>query len=112
MHRTKHHRIKLLITLVLFTVAVAAVWMSTQADARGLMGPGASSVQSSARPGAQIASGEPDAGQGYTAPPPPPPQLKQSRWLPGNGDSRASTIIDWFRWAGRIWATLYLRAAH
>jgi hypothetical protein len=97
------NRIKLLITLVLFTVVMAATWTATQADARGLS-PGASASLSVAKPGATVASGDPDAGQGYQAP---GQLLKRIQRVPGG-----LTAADWVLWAGRIWATLYLRAAH
>jgi hypothetical protein len=101
-------RIKLLIALVLFTVALAAVWTSSQADARGLPSLGASSSLSAAKPGATVASGDPDIGQGCV---PRPPSLKQSRQLPGGGNANGWTFGGWVRWIGRIWTTLYLRAA-
>lgn len=97
------HRIKLLVTLVLFTVVLAAAWTATKADARGLS-PGASTAFSIAKPGATVTSGDPDAGQGYQ---PPGQTLKRIQRVPGGG-----TTADWVRWAGRIWVTLYLRAAH
>ena len=102
------HRIKLLITLVLFTVAVTAAWTSSQADAQGLLGPGASSILSATRPGATPASGDPDLGQGVV---PRPPSLKHLRQLAGFGNPRGHTLIEWARWTSRIWATLYVRAA-
>lgn len=99
-----NHRIKLLITLVLFMVAVAATWTSTQADARALKG--ASSTLSVARPSVTPTSGDPDIGQGAT--PPPAPSLK--RLLPESGASaKQGSLNEWVRWAGRIWATLYPR---
>jgi hypothetical protein len=102
------HRIKLLITLVLFTVALAAVWTSSQAGARGLSGPGASSVLSANSPGATPAAGDPDIGQGIA---PPPPTMKHMRRHPGSGTAKGQTLSEWVRWTGRIWVTLYLRAA-
>lgn len=106
-----HHRIKLLITLVLFTVALAAVWTSSQADARGLSGPGASSVLGTTRPGATPAAGDPDIGQGGQGIVPPHPSLKQLRQPAGIGTAKGQTLIAWVRWTSRIWATLYLSAA-
>lgn len=110
MQRVICHRIKLLITLVLFTVALAAVWTTNQADARGLSGPGASSVLGVSKPGATTAAGDPDAGAGVS--PPPPPTVKQNRLLPGRGNAGWMALTEWIRWAGRIWATIYLRAAN
>ena len=101
------NRIKLLVTLVLFTLAVTSIWMTSRADARGLPSPGASKFLSATRPDAAPASGDPDAGSGVA--PPPPPGMKQLRQLPGSG--MAPALSDWVQWAGRIWATLYLRAA-
>ena len=103
------HRIKLLITLVLFVLAATSAWMTSQAEARGPSGPGASSHQIAMRPGAGIAAGDPDAGQGVA--PPPPPSMKQLRGLPGSGDSLRPWRVDWIQWTGRIWATLNLRTA-
>lgn len=100
------HHIKLLVTLVLFVLAATSVWMTSQADARGLDSPGASSHLSAMRPGASLAAGDPDAGQGVA--PPPPPSLKQRHGM-GSGDSGRTVLVDWVRWTGRIWATLNLR---
>jgi len=105
----KRIRIKLLITLVLFTLAVASAWTTSPADARGAVSPGASNHLSATKPGAVLASGDPDAGQGIV--PPPPPSLKQARRLRGQGIVRGPAFIEWVQWTGRIWATLYLRAA-
>jgi hypothetical protein len=102
------HRIKLLITLVLFTVAMAAVWTSSQAAARGLSGPGGSSGIGWTRPDATPASGDPDIGQGIT---PPPPGMKNVRLHPGEGIAKGRTFGEWVLWTGRIWASLYMRAA-
>jgi hypothetical protein len=102
------HRIKLLIALVLFTVALAAVWTSSQADARGLTSLGASSGLIATKPGATVASGDPDIGQGYV---PHPPAQKQLHRLPWGGTAIGRTSDGWVQWIGRIWATLYLRAA-
>jgi len=101
------HRIKLLITLVLFMVAVAATWTSSQVDARELSGSGTSGYLSVARPGATLASGDPDIGQGVA---PPSPSLKQlNQPVVGEGSAKSRPLSEWVRWAGRIWATLYLR---
>ena len=108
MQRVNRNRIKLLVTLVLFTLAVTSAWPSSQADARGLKSPSASSHFVTTRPGASLASGDPDAGQNCT--PPPPPTTKQQSWLPVGWEARGTTLIDWARWTGRIWATLNLRA--
>ncbi len=105
------HRIKLLITLVLFTLAVASAWVTSPADARGAWGPGASNHLSATKPGATLASGDPDAGQGVS-PPPPSLKLKQCVPVPGRGVAGSPAFIDWVRWTGRIWATLYQRAAN
>jgi hypothetical protein len=106
--RTNRIRIKLLVTLVLFILAATSVWMTSQADARGHYGPGASSHISATRPGAGLAAGDPDAGQGVA--PPPPPSLKQMG-LRGDVESGRGVLVDWVQWTGRIWATLYLKAA-
>lgn len=100
------HRIKLLITLVLFMVTLAAVW-SSQADARGLKGRDASSHLSITRPGTTPVAGDPDIGQGGIAPP--PPSLKRLQHV-GEGSAKSESLNEWVRWAGRIWATLYPRA--
>jgi hypothetical protein len=100
------HRIELLIALVLFTVVSAAVWTSSQADARGFVGPGASSHLSATRPGASPTSGDPDIGQGLTPQPPKAPNKSS-----GGGNANGHGFGGWSHWAGRIWATLYMRAA-
>ena len=108
MQRKNRHRIKLLVTLVLFILAATSTWMTSQADARGHQGPGASYHLSATRPGAGILAGEPDAGSGIV--PPPPPTMKQlSHQRMESGSSRGS-LAPWFQWTGRIWATLYLKA--
>jgi hypothetical protein len=102
------NRIKLLVTLVLFILAGTSTWMASQADARGPQGPGASSHLSATRPGAGLAAGEPDGGSGGITPPPPPTlkQMRQQR----EGGGGSGDVATWFRWTGRIWATLYLKA--
>ena len=102
-------RIKLLVTLVLFILAATSTWMTSQADARGQQAPGASSHFSVTRPGAGIAAGEPDAGSGIA--PPPPPTMKQLRQQRTDGGGSRGDLAGWFRWTGRIWATLYLKAS-
>ena len=102
------NRIKLLVTLVLFMLAANA-WMPSQADARGLSSLGASSHLIATRPGVGLASGDPDAGQG--ALPPPPPAMKQLRHPLGGGVVSGPALGEWVQWTGRIWATLFLRAA-
>lgn len=109
MQRTNRSRIKLLVTLVLFILAATSAWMTSQADARGLSGPGASSHVSASRPSVDLASGDPDDDQGVA--PPPPPTTKDLRGTAASGGSAPRGIVDWVRWTGRIWATLYLRAA-
>ena len=101
------HRIKLLITLVLFMVTVAAVWPSSQAEARGSKAPGASDLSSATRPYVAPLAGDPDIGQGGIAPP--PPSLKHLKDV-GDGNGKSESLNEWVRWAGRIWATLYLGA--
>ena len=110
MQRTNRSRIKLLVTLVLFILAASSAWMTSQADARGHSGPGASSHLSATRPGADLAAGDPDAPDGGVAPPP-PPSMKRMGQLRGSGDSGRDGLMAWVRWTGRIWATLYLKAA-
>ncbi|MGH7730717.1 MAG: hypothetical protein ACRENJ_05630 [Candidatus Eiseniibacteriota bacterium] len=100
------NRIKLLVTLVLFILAATGAGMLSQADARGHSGPGASSHLNATRPGADLAAGEPDAGSGVA--PPPPPTMKQ---LCASADRGRGGLVEWARWTGRIWATLYLKAA-
>jgi len=107
--RKDPNRIKLLVTLVLFMLAVTSAWWTSQADARGLSSPGASSHLSATRPGAGLASGDPDAGQGVA--PPPPPTMKQLRSLQGGPKAGGTPLLDWVRWTGRIWATLNMRTA-
>ena len=107
MQRTNRHRIKLLVTLVLFMLAVTGTWLTSQADARGLSSPGASSHLSATRPGAGLACGDPDTGQNVS--PPPPPTTKQVRTLPGGVKAESTSLLEWIRWTGRIWATLNLR---
>jgi hypothetical protein len=106
--RTNRSRIKLLVTLVLFILAATSAWMTSQADARGHSGPGASSHLSATRPGADLAAGDPDAGSGVA--PPPPPSLKQMRQTCASEDSGRGGLVGWVQWTGRIWATLYLKA--
>ncbi len=100
-------RIKLLITLGLFVVTVAAVWPSSQADARGLHARGGSSQLSATRPSVAPLTGDPDIGQGGIAAP--PPSLKHLHGV-GDGNQKSESLNEWVLWAGRIWATLYLRA--
>ena len=110
MQRTKRHRNKLLITLVLLTLALAGAWVTSPADARGLASPGVSNNAGATKPGATIASGDPDAGQGVV-PPPPEVKLKRVRPLPGR-ETAGGPVFDWVLWTSRVWATLYLRAAN
>jgi hypothetical protein len=106
--RTNRNRIKLLVTLVLFTLAVASSWCAPHADARGLSSPGTSAVSITARPGAGLACGDPDGSQtGVT--PPPPPTTKQAKWLPSGPKAGAASLNVWVQWTSRIWATLGLR---
>jgi hypothetical protein len=102
------NRIKLLVTLVLFILAATSAWMTSQADARGLTGPGASSHLSASRPGVDLAAGDPDDDQGIA--PQPPPNTKSIRGMAVGGSREPRAFVEWIRWTGRIWATLYLRA--
>src|SRR5215470_311916 len=102
--RTNRNRIKLLVTLVLFTLAVTSTWWTSHADARGLSGSGASNVASATRPGAGLACGDPDGSQNGAAPPP-PPTTKQAKWLPSGPKSGVTLLTVWIQWTGRIWAT-------
>ena len=105
---SKHRlRIALLITLVLCTVVLSAGWASSQAEARGLLSPGASSILSPDKPDASVTSGEPDLGGGVT---PPPPSVKKAKQCAGSGSAGGRSFIGWARWTSRIWATLYPRA--
>ena len=100
--RMKPHRIKLLITLVLFSLVVAGTWATSPADVRDVT-----------KPGAAITSGDPDAGTGAAPPPPPPPEIKLKRLRPSPGaEAGRPACFDWVRWASRIWATLHPRAAN
>ena len=108
MQRKKSHRNKLLITLVLFMVALSAVWTTTQADARGLVAQPLSNGLSPSDPGAIIASGDPDIGQGNA---PANPTTKVLKMLRVGGVGGGHPFGDWVRWAGRIWATLFQRVA-
>lgn len=109
MQRTKRDRIKLLITLVLFSLVVASAWVTSPAAAGGALGPAAPREVGATKPGATIASGEPDAGQG-TLPPPPTVKLKALRQIPGREGAYLGPF-EWVRWTSRIWATLNPRAA-
>ena len=109
MQRTKRHRNRLLITLVLFTLVAASAWVTSPADARGALGSGASSHLGVTRPGATITSGDPDAGQG-SSPTPPAVKVKQCRPLPGR--EAAPAFFDWVRWTSSIRATFWPRAAN
>ena len=108
MQGMNRNRTKLLVTLVLFTLAVASTWWAPQADARGLSSSGTSGVSIAARPGAGLACGDPDGSQ---VSPPPPPTAKQSKWLPSGPKAGGMPLNGWVQWTGRIWATLGLRAA-
>ena len=103
------NRIKLPVTLVLFALAVTSAWLASRADARGLSSPGASSHWVATRPGAGIASGDPDAGQGVA--PAPPPAVKALHDTRVGGGRSSSDWSRWMLWTSRIWATLFQRAA-
>ena len=107
MQSKKRHRNKLLITLVLFTVAMGVVWTPSHADARGLNAQRLSSALSVSKPGPIITSGDPDIGQGST-PSNPDVKLLHLLLLGGGG---GQPFDDWVRRAGRIWATLFQRGA-
>jgi hypothetical protein len=102
----KRHRNKLLIALVLFTVALGVVWTPSHADARGLNAQRSLVALSVSKPGPIIASGDPDIGQGNS---PSNPNVKLLQLLRGGGGGQC--LGDWVRWAGRIWATLFQRGA-
>lgn len=108
MQRTNRNRTKLLVTLVLFTLAVTSFWPASHADARGLSSPGAQSVSVATRPGAGLACGDPDGSQGGAAPPP-TPNTKSAKWLPVGQKVVGTPLSVWIQWTGRIWATLGLR---
>lgn len=110
MQGTNRKRIKLLITLVLFTMAVASTWWTSHADARGLSSSGTSGVSIATRPGASLACGDPDGSQSGVSPPP-PPTAKQAKWLLSGPKAGGMPLNGWVQWTGRIWATLGLRAA-
>jgi hypothetical protein len=107
--RNQHHRIELLITLVLCTAVMAAVWTPTDSAARGLMRPGAATELNVDKPHDAIITGEPDLGG--TATPPPPPSLKNRERLTGRDDGLNAAFVRWVHWTRTIWATLYLRLA-
>jgi hypothetical protein len=96
----KPHRIRLLITLVLFAGTLITAWTATHAEAAGI----SKSVSSSAKSGGIIFSGDPDSGGGYA---PPPASNKGLRKVPVGGQPTS----DWIRWASWFWATLLTRAA-
>jgi len=102
-------RIKLLVTLVLFMLAVTSAWSTSQANARGLSSSGASNHLVATPPGAGLASGDPDSGQGVA--PLPSPSVKQLCWLPSGRKASGMPLLEWARWTGRIWASLNLRTA-
>ena len=109
--RKNRNRIKLLVTLVLFTLVVTSTWSTSQAAARGAGSPGTSSHSLATRPGAGLACGDPDAGQNV-APPPTPSTKDAVVEIPVGGWRAGSTALkDWARWTSRIWATLMMRAA-
>lgn len=108
MQRTNRNRIKLLVTLVLFTLVVTSTWWASHADARGLSSSGTSGVSIATRPGAGFACGDPDGSQGGVAPAP-PPTTKQAKWLPSGPKTGGTPLNVWIQWTGRIWATLGLR---
>ena len=110
MQRTKRHRVRLLITLVLFSLVVTSVRVTSPAEARVRSGPTAINESDVTKPGATIASGDPDAGSGV-APPPPDVKLKRLHAPPGPEAGRTASF-DWVRWISRIWATLNSRAAN
>ena len=110
MQRTNQNRIKLLITLVLFILAAISALTASLADARGFNDPGASSRSVTMRPGVDLASGDPDDGQGVKVP---NTSNGTKRMVQGRSEAGWDRRgpIDWGYWAGRIWATLYLKAA-
>jgi len=105
--RKNRHGIQLLVTLVLFVLAATGAWMTSKADAHGLSGPDTSTAMTATRSGVDLVSGDPDAGQGVE--PARAPTMKQNRGAMGPRDWARATLGDWIGWAGRIWATLYLR---
>ena len=107
MQRMNPNRIKLLVTLVLFVLAATSSWMTSQADARGLWRPDASSHSVATRPDVDLASGDPDAGQGVL---PPPPVVSPTK-MTESGAWSGLRPSEWVRWTSRIWKTLFPRAA-
>jgi hypothetical protein len=105
---TRRLRNKLLITLVLFTVVLAAAWIPSRSEASGILSPQIWNVLDGPDQGTTINSGDPDIGGGIAHP---SPTLKRARQLLPAGDARIATFADWVRWTSRIWATLHLRIA-
>jgi hypothetical protein len=105
---TNRNRIKLLVTLVLFTLAATCTWPASHADARGLSSSGTSGVSIATRPGAGLACGDTDGSQSGVSPPP-PPTAKHAKWLPSGPKAGGMPLNVWVQWTGRIWATLGLR---
>jgi hypothetical protein len=104
----KPHRNKLLITLVLFMVVLAAAWMPSRSEASGILSPQIWNLVDGPNQDVTITTGDPDIGQGIGHQ---SPSLKRMhRLLPG-GDARPATFAEWVRWTSRIWATLHLRVA-
>ena len=108
MQGTNRNRIKLLVTLVLFTLAATCTWPASHADARGLSSSGTSGVSIATRPGAGLACGDTDGSQSGVSPPP-PPTAKHAKWLPSGPKAGGMPLNVWVQWTGRIWATLGLR---
>ena len=101
------HGNKLLITLVLFIVALITLWTPSRVYSSGGSGTTASIVARVVQQGPVCAAGDPDIGQNFSTP---AKTLKRiSRHLTP-GSLGLSTFGDWVRWTGWIWATLYLRA--
>jgi hypothetical protein len=99
-------RNKLLITLVLSAVALAIVGSSTICDARARTSASAYTSVGISNSTVVTASGDPDLPQIDK----PAATSKQSIRLFWRGGTLSPAVIGW-SWTGRIWATLFMRAA-
>jgi hypothetical protein len=100
-------RIKLLVTLVLPAVVLAIVGSTTLCDARARTSATAYTSVGISNSTVVNASGDPDLPQ---IDKPPATTKQSSRIVLGRG-GRLSPAVIGLGWTGRIWATLYLKAA-
>jgi len=106
----KSHRIRLLVTLVLFAVIVAATWTTSPAHARPYQ-TGAPSISTSGlsslgltKTGAPISGSEPDVGSQKN-----PPATRDFSSPSVAGLPTLNRV--WNEWASRIWLSLFWIAA-